>query len=297
MMLLPIGHEETTVRRMPWVTLTIIGLCVLAFGLTVIAPSGEAQIANREREAIEFYLERPYLELDQGLKSYTYYSLRQRERQKLSPPEDLDELRYQQEELNALEEAVYAAQDRAPYYRWGLVPARQRPVAWLSHMLMHAGLLHLIGNLFILYLAGPPLEDVWGHLFFAVFYVVSGLVAALFFVAGHPNLHEPLIGASGAIAGVMGAFALRFWRTKITFFYFLFFLKVYTGTFAAPAWLMLGLWLLAQFALASGLWAFTSIGDMGNIAFEAHVAGFAFGIAVAFFVRTLAIEERFLNPS
>jgi membrane associated rhomboid family serine protease len=294
-MLFPIGHEETTVRRMPWVTLTIIGLCLAAFILTVIAPSGEERIANREREAIEFYLDHPYLELDQALKGYTYYSLRQLNRQEFTLPDDPVELRHQQDALDELVEAFHAARDDTPYYRWGLVPPRKRALTWLTHMLMHVGLLHLFGNLFILYLAGPPLEDAWGHLTFSLFYVIAGLVAAVFFVAGHPGLHEPLVGASGAIAGVMGAFAVRFWRTRITFFYFVFFLKIYTGTFSAPAWLMLGLWLLAQLALASGWWAFTSIGDLGNVAFEAHVAGFLFGVAVAFVVKTLAVEERFLD--
>jgi membrane associated rhomboid family serine protease len=163
-------------------------------------------------------------------------------------------------------------------------------------MLMHAGLLHLFGNLFILYLVGPPVEDAWGHLPFAIFYVVAGFVAAFFFVAGYPDIDEPLVGASGAIAGVMGAFALRFWNTRITFFYWLFFIKIYTGTFAAPAWLMLGLWVFVQIAFATGLWAFMGLADMGNVAFEAHIAGFVFGFGVAFVVKKLAIEERFLDP-
>lgn len=297
-MLLPIGHEETTVRRMPWVTLTIIGLCLVAFVLTVIAPSGEERIANRERQAIEFSLDHPYLELDPRLKGYTYYSLRQLEgRGPRTPPDDFEQLQREQRELDALVAAYFSARDSTPYFRWGLVPTTQRPVAWLTHMLMHVGLLHLFGNLFILYLAGPPLEDAWGHLPFAVFYVVAGLVASFFFIAGHPEVDEPLIGASGAIAGVMGAFAVRYWNTRITFFYWIFFLKIYTGTFAAPAWLMLGLWILAQLAFASGWWAFLSIADVGNVAFEAHIAGFLFGVAVAFLVKKLAIEERFLEPA
>lgn len=296
-MLLPIGHEETTVRRMPWATLTIIGACVVAFVLTAIAPSGEDRIAFSEQELVAFFLDHPYLELDEHFKGYTYYSLRQqRDRQEILPPDDLDSLQREQRELDGLVEAYYATRDGTPYFRWGLVPTRQRPVAWFTHMLMHAGLLHLFGNLFILYLAGPPLEDAWGHTPFAVFYVISGLVAAFFFIAGYPNIDEPLIGASGAIAGVMGAFAVRFWKTRITFFYFFFFFKIYTGTFSAPAWLMLGLWVLAQIAFASGWWAFMSMGDMGDIAFEAHIAGFAFGVAVGFLVRKLALEERFLDP-
>jgi len=296
-MLLPIGHEETTVRRMPWVTLTIIGLCLVAFILTAIAPSGEERIAFSEQVVVEYFLDHPYLQLDQNFKGYTYYLLKQqRNRQPISPPDDLEDLQLEQFELDALVEAFYEVRGGTPYFRWGLVPTQQRPVAWFTHMLMHVGLLHLFGNLFILYLAGPPLEDAWGHFPFAVFYVVAGLVAAFFFIAGYPDIDEPLIGASGAIAGVMGAFAVRYWKTRITFFYFLFFIKIYTGTFAAPAWIVLGMWVLAQIAFASGWWAFMSVADMGDVAFEAHIAGFIFGLGVAFLVRKLAIEERFLNP-
>ena len=295
-MLLPIGHEETTVRRMPWVTLTIIGACLVVFIFTVIAPSGDERIAFREQMVVAYFLDHPYLELDEQFKGYTYYSLRQqRDRKPTPPPDDLEELQLEQFELDALVEAFYEIRGGTPYYRWGLVPTQQRPVAWFTHMLMHVGLLHLFGNLFILYLAGPPLEDAWGHIPFAVFYVVAGLLAALFFIAGYPDIDEPLIGASGAIAGVMGAFAVRYWNTRITFFYFFFFFKIYTGTFAAPAWMMLGLWMLGQIAFASGWWAFMSMADMGSVAFEAHIAGFIFGVAVAFLVKKLAIEERFIN--
>jgi membrane associated rhomboid family serine protease len=296
-MLLPIGHEQTTVRRMPWVTLTILGACLVTFILTVIAPSGEERATFSEQKVVEYFLDHPYLQLDEQFKGYTYYSLKQqRDRQTIPPPDDHEELQLEQSELDALVEAFYEIRGGTPYFRWGLVPTQQRPVAWFTHMLMHAGLLHLFGNLFILYLAAPPLEDAWGHFPFAVFYVVAGLVAAFFFIAGYPDIDEPLIGASGAIAGVMGAFAVRYWNTRITFFYFFFFFKIYTGTFAAPAWMMLGLWALGQIAFASGWWAFMGMADMGGIAFEAHIAGFVFGVAVAFLVQKLALEERFIDP-
>jgi membrane associated rhomboid family serine protease len=296
-MLLPIGHEQTTVRRMPWVTLTIIALCLVAFVLTLIAPSGEERVAAAELRALEYFFAHPYLELHPELKGYTYYSLKQLEAPESSPPEEFERQQIEQRELDNLVDAFLAGRSDTPYYRWGLVPTDQRAVAWLTHMLMHVGLLHLFGNLFILYLAGPPLEDAWGRPAFAIFYLVSGLVAALFFIAGHSEVNEPLVGASGAIAGVMGAFAVRFWKTRITFFYFVFFVRIYTGTFAAPAWLMLGLWVVGQIAFASGWWAFASIGDMGDVAFEAHIAGFIFGAVVAFVVRRFAIEQRLVKSA
>jgi membrane associated rhomboid family serine protease len=295
-MLLPIGHEATTVRRMPWVTLTIIGLCLLAFVLTLIAPSGEQRVVAAEIHALEYFFAHPYLELDPQLKGYAYYSLKQLETPEASPPEDYEQQQIEQLELDGLVDAFFAAREDTPHFRWGLVPTDQRAVTWLTHMLMHVGLLHLFGNLFILYLAGPPLEDAWGRPAYAIFYVAAGLVAAFFFIAGHSDVNEPLVGASGAISGVMGAFAVRFWRTRITFFYFVFFIRIYTGTLAAPAWMMLGLWVVGQVAFASGWWAFTSIGDMGDVAFEAHIAGFIFGVAVAIFVKKFAVEERFVRP-
>jgi membrane associated rhomboid family serine protease len=296
-MLIPIGHEETKLRRMPWVTLTIIGLCIFAFIQTALVPSGEERTAASERRAVEYFLKHPYLELDPKLKDYIYYSLRGQDNLDIPTPEEPSEIQLEQRELDALVEAYYEVRDGTPYYRWGLVPTRQQPVSWLTHMLMHVGLLHLVGNLFILYLVGPPLEDAWGPLPFAAFFVVSGLVAAFFFIAGHPNVDEPLIGASGAIAGVMGAFAVRFWNSRITFFYWVFLIKIYTGTFTAPAWLMLGLWVLGQLAFASGMWAYMSVADMGDVAFEAHIAGFIFGAAVAFMVKKLAFEKRYVEPS
>jgi len=295
-MLFPIGHDETTVRRIPWVTFAIIGLCVVAYVLTASAPSGVERIEAAELRAVEYFLDHPYLELDTELKGYLYYSLRQRSGPEIAPPEDPGEQLREQRELDDDVAAFYSARNSTPYYRWGLVPTQQRPVAWLTHMLMHAGFLHLFGNLFLLYLVGPAMEDAWGHVLFALFYAVAGMVAAFFFIAGFPDINEPLVGASGAISGVMGAFAVRYWNTRITFFYWLFFVKIYTGTFAAPAWQMLGLWALAQIAFANGWWAFTTTADMGSVAFEAHIAGFIFGVVIAFFIKKFEIEERFLDP-
>jgi membrane associated rhomboid family serine protease len=171
-----------------------------------------------------------------------------------------------------------------------------KPTALITHTFIHVGILHLLGNLFILYLVGPAMEDVWGRPLFALFYALSGVAAALVFVARYPNLMEPLIGASGAIAGVMGAFAVRYWNSRISFFYFVWMIRIYQGTFSAPAWLMLGLWAVGELAFAMGFWALFSIADLGDVGFLAHVGGFAFGVGFAFLVSSLRIEERFVEP-
>ncbi|MGD8439006.1 MAG: rhomboid family intramembrane serine protease [Holophagae bacterium] len=294
-MLLPIGSDQTTVRRMPWVTLTILGLCVAAFLGTLVAPGDEGAVVRAEVAAVEYFLDHPYLELDPQLKGYVYYSQRQRT-DDIVPPDSPTQIRREQNELDRLAAAYFAARDGLPFWRWGVVPADLQPVALVTHIFIHAGLLHLLGNLFILYLVGPAVEDAWGRPLFAAFYVTAGAVAALVFVVAHPNLAEPLIGASGAVAGVMGAFAVRYWDSRITFYYFVFFVRIYQGTFSAPAWMMLGLWAAGELAFALGFWAFFSIADLGDIGFLAHVGGFVFGVGFAFLIGALRYEERFVAP-
>lgn len=135
-------------------------------------------------------------------------------------------------------------------------------------LFLHANLAHLFGNMWIFWIFGNNIEDHLGHFRFAVFYLVAGLVATGAFVAVNPTSTVPLIGASGAIAGAMGAYLILFPRVGITsiippFFFF---------PFRVPAWIFLGLWLAGQFAISS---------DAGQVAWEAHVGGFVVGAAYA----------------
>jgi membrane associated rhomboid family serine protease len=159
-------------------------------------------------------------------------------------------------------------------------------------MFLHAGLLHLLGNMLILYLAAPFIEDVWGRLVFGAFYLLSGLAAAGAHIASAPESTVPMLGASGAIAGVMGAFLVRYGSSRIEFFYMIGFLA--RGTFWAPAWLMLPLWLVEQVLL--GLMT-SSLGVQGGVAYWAHVGGFVFGGLVAGCIKAGRVEERFLAPA
>ena len=111
-MLLPIGHEQTTVRRMPWVTLTILGVCVLVYILTALAPSGEERVAAREFQAVEYALDHPYLDLDPRLKGYLYYSMKEHDAPELPPPEDADVVESEQRQLDALVEAIVVDRHR-----------------------------------------------------------------------------------------------------------------------------------------------------------------------------------------
>jgi len=281
---------------MPWVSLGIMALCLVAFVGTLSGPGEPEVMIEAEVRAVEYFLEHPYLELVPQLKGYFYYSLRQQMGDNPDAPRDRDQVRREQAELDERVDAYFAARDTQPFWRWGLVPADVKAPALITHQFIHAGFLHLLGNLFIFYLVGPAMEDVWGRPLFLGFYLLSGVAAALVFMAKYPDLNEPLIGASGAIAGVMGAFAVRFWNSRLTFVYFVWMIRIYQGTFTAPAWLMLGLWAVGELAFATGMWAFFSVADLGDVGFLAHVGGFVFGVGFAFLVARLGIEQRWVDP-
>jgi membrane associated rhomboid family serine protease len=303
MLLLPIGQEDSSVRRLPWVTFTLMGLCVAAFLATLVVNADAVEDASAKLEkALAYYFSHPYLELDERLEKLLVQQAGERNLQAmkelggqlgLQPPSDAEQIQ-QQEELDQLTAAAFAAIDQMPYYRWGLVPAEMNVVSLVTHMFLHGGLMHLIGNMLILFLAGPFIEDVWGRPLYAGFYVVSGLAAALTFVGFYPGLQTPMIGASGAIAGIMGAFLIRHAASRIQFFYMVgFFIR---GTFFAPAWLMLPLWLVQQVFMGmmmDGL----GIEGGGGVAYWAHVGGFVWGAVAALAIKQLKVEERYIQPA
>lgn len=303
-MLIPIGHEETKVRRWPWISFSIIGLCLLALILTQLSPAANPQrLAQKFARVLQYYMQHPYLELEPELKDRLYQGLREDEAAALhevvrqfggKPPADPEQRAAEQAELDRLTEEAFAAIGKHPFFRWGLVPAHIQPHALITHMFMHSGWWHLFGNMFIFYLCGPFLEDVWGRPLFTGFYLAAGIVAALAFVAHYPHLDSPLVGASGAVAGCMGAFLVRYWNTNIRFFYW--FGIVFRGTFSAPAWLMLPLWLAREFVFANAMDVLGASGG-GHVAHWAHVWGFVFGMVVAGAIAYFKVEERHLAPA
>jgi len=148
----------------------------------------------------------------------------------------------------------------------------------VTSMFLHGGWMHLIGNMWFLWLFGNNIEDSMGRLRFIVFYLTTGLAAAFGQVVASPGSVVPMIGASGAISGVMGAYLILYPRVKV---YVLVPIFIFFTSIALPAWMMLGYWFFLQ--LASGL---LSQDDMGGVAFWAHVGGFVAGIVlIKFFAR------------
>jgi membrane associated rhomboid family serine protease len=151
-------------------------------------------------------------------------------------------------------------------------PGRQIENLFTS-MFMHGSWMHLLGNMWFLWIFGNNVEDSMGRLRFVVFYLVCGLAAALAQVVANPASAIPMVGASGAISGVMGAYLVLYPRVRV---YAMVPLGFFLTSVALPAWVMLGYWFLIQFV--SGLADFA--GDMGGVAFWAHIGGFVAGVVL-----------------
>lgn len=155
----------------------------------------------------------------------------------------------------------------------------------LSSMFMHGGWMHIIGNMWFLWVFGDNVEDSMGSLRFIVFYLLCGLCAVVAQVAADPNSTIPMVGASGAIGGVMGAYIMLFPRVKVHLAVIL--IIIFT-TFRVPAFAMLGYWIAIQI-----LGGITSIGSTGGgVAFWAHIGGFLGGAALVWLFKD---EELLLN--
>lgn len=160
----------------------------------------------------------------------------------------------------------------------GVIPAENRVYTWFTHQFVHGGPIHFLGNMAYLYLFGACVEDLVGRLGFAVFYLACGVLAALAQVlfTTELNLEIPLVGASGAIAGCMGAFMVQQPKTQVEIRYFGWFFAPFSGTFWISAWIMLGIWFALEFLhLLSSLRSVNATG--GGVAFGAHVGGMLCG--------------------
>jgi membrane associated rhomboid family serine protease len=163
------------------------------------------------------------------------------------------------------------------FMTWALLPAEVSNgtgmLGLVTSMFLHGGLMHLGGNMLFLWIFGDNLEDEMGPLGFLLFYLASGIAAGLTQVYADPASMIPTVGASGAIAGVLGGYLLLFPKAKVDI---LFIFIVFFRVIPLPAWLMLGVWFGLQ--LVNGLGADIS---QGGIAYWAHAGGFVFGLLFA----------------
>jgi membrane associated rhomboid family serine protease len=155
----------------------------------------------------------------------------------------------------------------------------------LSHMFLHGSWMHIIGNMWFLWIFGNNVEDSMGHTRFLVFYLLCGLAAATTQMMSAPASGIPMVGASGAIGGVMGAYVMLYPRVNV---HMLLWFGFFVTTYAIPAYWMLGYWFLVQ--MLGGLGSVGAQG--GGVAFWAHVGGFAAGALLIPFFRVPELLDR-----
>jgi len=143
-------------------------------------------------------------------------------------------------------------------------------IPFFTSMFLHGGWGHVLGNMWFLYIFGDNVEDYLGHINYLAFYLLSGLLAMGTQVAIYPQSNVPTVGASGAIAGVLGAYFLLYPRARVLTWFFVFVLYL-------PAWVVLGEWIVIQFFNGAAVLSMAPGRDIGGVAFWAHVGGFVAG--------------------
>ena len=156
---------------------------------------------------------------------------------------------------------------------WALVPAEvvagQDRYTLITSMFLHGGWMHLAGNMLFLWIFGDNMEDVLGHIGFVIFYLAAGLCASILQIGFDPGSGIPVVGASGAIAGVLGGYLLLFPKARVDI---IIIIVIIFKTFTLPAWIVLSAWFALQV-----FGGFSSPADQGGVAYWAHVGGFVAG--------------------
>jgi membrane associated rhomboid family serine protease len=163
----------------------------------------------------------------------------------------------------------------------GFVPDRFELADILTSMFLHGGWLHLLGNMLFLWVFGDNVEDILGHGRFLIFYLACGVAAALGQYILNPDSRVPMVGASGAIAGVMGAYMIKFPHSRIVTVGWL----IFVFSIEVPAWLLLIYWFVLQFFSGVGSIADAQM-QRGGTAFFAHVGGFVAGMILIVLFKT-----------
>jgi len=152
----------------------------------------------------------------------------------------------------------------------GLVNEGQNTYGFVTSMFLHGGWMHLAGNMLFLWIFGDNMEDEWGHVGFFTFYMACGLGAGYTHYIADPTSMVPTVGASGAIAAVMGGYLLLFPKAKVDI---LFIFVVFFKIIPVPAWIMLGIWFGLQI-----FGGFSAVSGGGGVAYWAHAGGFVVGL-------------------
>jgi membrane associated rhomboid family serine protease len=301
-MLLPIKHENMTVRRWPVVTIALIAINVVVFLFTmgsidndeapelgqvklhilmVVAQHPELKLQPESQRLVDGFkqshpeqwkqIQNPYREIVDAFDA------------KLKVTEDGSRMQPELDSLNAQYAKLVGTSISQQY---AFIPAEPRAITYLTANFLHGGWLHLIGNMWFLWLAGFVLEDVWGRWLYSVFYLISGAAAMQFYAWTNPGSITPTLGASGAVAALMGAFLVRFPKMKIelAWLYLLRGFRLYR--FKVAAYWLLPMWLATEIFYGS------LMGSSSGVAHWAHVGGFLFGALAALAIQYSGVEHK-----
>ena len=162
--------------------------------------------------------------------------------------------------------------EKAFIYRFGFIPADFSLITIFTSMFLHGGISHIMGNMWFLWVFGDNVVGVHGHLKYAIFYLMCGLAATISQLLINPNSTIPMVGASGAIAGVLGMYMIRFPHARVHVFAFII---IFFTTFRVPAMFVLGFWFFNQLTNGFGSLGFDTT---GGVAWFAHIGGFIAGV-------------------
>src|SRR5579859_33569 len=301
MLLIPLRHENMQGRRWPVVTFALIALNVIAFlatHWTILDQSAQlSQKADVPRHLLMLAAMHPELKMGEDAKKFVeplaakypddWKQLGSRDRNPVDQWDyrirEVDDPTELQSEMDTLSQQFEDMERNTLLARFGFVPAHPAAISYLTANFLHGGWLHLIGNMWFLWLAGFILEDNWGRAIYSIFYLVAGVAALQFYAWTNPGSITPTLGASGAVAALMGAFLVRFPKMKIEMAWlFMFRLR----RFRAAAYWLLPLWLLTEVFYGS------LSGTSGGVAHWAHVGGFVFGAVAGLAIQHSGLEHK-----
>jgi membrane associated rhomboid family serine protease len=298
MLLIPLKHENMQGRRWPVITFGLIALNLIIFlGTHWTMERQQTEFAEVRVQLLLLAAVHPELRMPEDVEQFvtdfqesnpeawkqasTHFrgllDPSEARTRSMNNPEEL------QSEMDALAQKYRETQDQSILLNYGFVPAHTKPITYLTSIFLHAGWIHLIGNMWFLWLAGFILEENWGRVIYPVFYLFAGIAASVFHAGMYPRSSIPCLGASGAVAALMGAFLVRFPKLKIDMWGVALFIRF---RFKAKAYWLLPLWLLSEIFYG------TLAGQTTGVAHWAHVGGFIFGAIAALVIQHTGLEQK-----
>jgi len=281
-MILPIGNTGA-IRRLPYISLMLIIInTVIFFAMQPMIMRDNDIVYQNYSE----YLNLVALNMEiKGMDSFDSETLlKEFENPTIIEGDSLyDELKFAKEKFDE-------SNRNHAFSKFGVSKSNLSIQTLFTSMFIHSDIFHLISNLWFLFLLGFNVEDIYGRINYLIFYILSGIISSFIFVASTSQYPQiSLIGASGAISGVMGAFFVKLYKTKIKFFYFLFPIRPFFGTFFIYAGFFLPMWFFQQIYESAS-------NSSSGIAFIAHIGGFLFGAIISVILSATKIEEKFISP-